>query len=102
MQPATLLPSSPDQVTIRAVLTAPGYLVLADTFYPGWQVFVDEQESVVLRANYAFRAVALEAGDHEVRFRYRPRSFVVGLVCSMIALFGTVIAWFRRQELEQG
>ena len=87
---------------MRAVLTHPGYLVLADTFYPGWQVFVDGQESALLRANYAFRAVALEAGDHEVHFRYRPRSFVVGLVCSMIALFGTVIAWFKKQKPEQG
>jgi hypothetical protein len=102
MQPATFLPSSPDQVTIRAVLTDPGYLVLADTFYPGWQVFVDGEESVLLRANYAFRAVALEDGDHEVRFRYRPRSFVVGLVCSMIALFGAVMTWFRKQRPEQG
>ena len=81
----TLLPSPPNQVRIEAVLSQPGYLVLADTYYPGWQAFVDGQRAEILRANYAFRALALDAGEHEVYFRYRPRSFMLGGVISIVA-----------------
>jgi len=92
-QPVTILPSPPNQVTIRAVLPQAGYLVLADTFYPGWQAFVDGQAVEILRANYAFRAVVIEEGEHEVRFVYRrPRSFTVGWMCSAVALLAVVAA----------
>jgi hypothetical protein len=93
LQPATLLPSPPNRVTIRAVLSRPGYLVLADTFYPGWRARVDGRHVDVWRANYAFRAVALDAGEHEVAFEYRPASFIVGLACSGIALATALVVW---------
>jgi hypothetical protein len=93
LQEATLLPSPPNQATIRAILPQPGYLVLSDTFYPGWQVTVDGQPAEILRANGAFRALPLDAGTHEVWFRYRPGSFVIGAVCSVTALIGALLVW---------
>ncbi|MBN1936432.1 MAG: YfhO family protein [Anaerolineae bacterium] len=87
----TLLPSPPNQVKINAILSQSGYLVLADTFYPGWTATVDGQAAEILRANYAFRAVALDAGAHTVEFRYRPRSFAVGVACSAVGLAALVI-----------
>ena len=74
-----LLRDSSNQVTISAALPQPGYLVLGQTFYPGWQVRVDGLPSQVLRANHAFCAVHLEAGEHRVEFAYRPISFYAGL-----------------------
>ena len=103
-QPVTLLPSAPNQVTIRAVLSQPGYLVLADTFYPGWRAFVDDRPVQVWRANYAFRAVAVDAGGHEIRFQYRPRSFVLGAAISGAALLGVVVLGIdrlRKREIDQ-
>ncbi|RMF28730.1 MAG: hypothetical protein D6759_15230, partial [Chloroflexi bacterium] len=82
----TMLRDEPDLVTIQAVLTAPAYLVLMDTFYPGWQATVDGRPVPILRANYAFRALALEAGEHQVVFRYTPASFRWGLRISGLAL----------------
>jgi hypothetical protein len=92
-EPATLLLSAPNRVTIEAVLPQPGYLVLADTFYPGWRARVDGQRVDVWRANYAFRAVALDAGEHSVSFEYRPVSFTAGLACSGLALAAMVAGW---------
>lgn len=63
-----------------------GYLVLLDSYYPGWKAFLDGAEVDILRANYAFRAVAVPAGSHTIEFRYRPASFYRGLVISSIAL----------------
>jgi len=75
-----------NRVTIRTVLNAPGYLVLADTWYPGWQARVDGEPTALLRANHAFRAVQLTAGEHVVEMVYRPTSVLVGAAASVAAL----------------
>jgi uncharacterized membrane protein YfhO len=80
------LQDAANRVTIRAVLDAPGYLVLADTWYPGWRATVDGEPAEILRANYAFRAVWLEAGEHVVEMVYRPLSVIGGGAVSLAAL----------------
>lgn len=75
-----------NRVTIQVNLENPGYLVLADTWYPGWQATVDGKPAPLMRANYAFRAVWLEAGEHTVEMTYRPRSVLVGGMLSIVAL----------------
>jgi hypothetical protein len=96
LEPATILRSVPNQVTIRAILSQPGYLVLTDTIYPGWQARVDGQQATILAANGAFRAVALPAGAHEVAFVYRPLSFAAGVACSTAALAGLCLLCLGR------
>lgn len=59
--------------------SAPGYLVLSETYYPGWVATVDGQPAEVLRANFAFRAVPIEPGTHKVALAFRPRSLYTGL-----------------------
>ena len=63
-----------------------GYLVLLDSHYPGWHASVDGRETDILRANYAFRAVAVPRGLHRVKFEYRPATFRLGLGISGFAL----------------
>jgi hypothetical protein len=84
------LQDSPNAVTIRAASESGGFLVLADTFYPGWQATLDGQPVEILRANHTFRAVAFPPGEHTVVFRYLPLSFQVGAVVSLLTLFVTV------------
>lgn len=61
-----------ESVEISAELSEPGVLVLTDTHYPGWKVWVNGQEAPLLRANSTFKAVALPAGVSAVRFAYAP------------------------------
>jgi len=95
------LQDAPNRVTIRAALDGPGYLVLADTWYPGWRATVDGEPTEVLRANYAFRAVWLEAGEHVVEFVYRPRAVVAGMVLSVGSmvcwLVGGLVSWLSKR-----
>lgn len=75
----------PDRVIVDARLATPGWLVLADTFYPGWVAEVDGEKTPILPANVAFRAVAVPAGSHRVEFFYRPRSFQLGVALAGLA-----------------
>jgi hypothetical protein len=81
---------SPNAVNIEVTLDLDGYLVLSDTYYPGWRAYVDGEEKEVLRANYAFRAVPLKSGQHTVLFKYDPLSFKMGLAISLVT-WGTII-----------
>ena len=64
----------------RVLVTgADGFLVVTDQFYPGWAATVNGTPTTVLRANVAFRALRLPAGESTVEFRYRPLSIRLGV-----------------------
>jgi hypothetical protein len=82
-------------VTIAIATDQPGYLVLPDAHYPGWQATVDEQFTPIERANYAFRAVYVPEGEHTVQFVFDPPIWKVGLMVSGVTLLALLIwaAW---------
>jgi hypothetical protein len=82
----TVVEQGPNGVLLRVEAPTSGFVVLTDTFYPGWQATLDGQPVQIWPANLAFRAVAVEAGSHEIIFSYRPRSFTIGLWTSVITL----------------
>ena len=57
------------------------------------------KQKKIMRANYAFRAIALEPGEYEVQFTYEPVSFKIGAFISLLTLIG-IAAWFyvRRKK----
>ena len=69
----------PERLQVVTDQTHAGFLVLNDSYFPGWRAWVDGQETPIIRANYLFRAVALPPGQHSVEFRYEPQSFLTGL-----------------------
>ena len=93
------------RVNIQASLDSPGILVLADSFYPGWNAYVNGRQEKIYRANLFFRAVRLSAGTHNVEFLYEPRSFAIGRAVSIVTLSLIIAAWMllymrrRRQKL---
>lgn len=93
------------RVVVEAVTDQPAFLVLSDSFYPGWRAYVDGRETRIYRADYLFRAVALPAGRHTVEFRYGPESVTLGLwisgaVAGIIVLVALVALAFRTSELK--
>jgi hypothetical protein len=81
----------PEQVTLTANLTAPGFLLLNDAFYPGWEATVGERPVPIYQANFLFRAVRLDAGVSKVRFTYRPWSFRLGVILCALTMAAIVI-----------
>lgn len=70
---------------IAATLEAPGLVVLADSYYPGWRAWVDGDEVEIRHVNHLFRGVPAPTGAHRIRFEYRPWSFRAGAAISLAA-----------------
>jgi hypothetical protein len=60
------------EVVIEAIAEAPSLLVLNDIWHPWWRACVDGAPADMLKANVLFRAVAVPAGKHVVRFSFHP------------------------------
>ncbi len=78
------------------LLKQKGLLVLTDTYYPGWKVYVDGQETKIYPANIRQRAVVVPSGIHEVVFKYEPKSFYQGLVISLSSLIVSIVILIRK------
>jgi hypothetical protein len=68
---------------MEASMDAPGWMVVSETAWPGWRAYVDGRRVRTARANRAFLAIYVPAGQHEIRLRYLPQSFVVGRTISV-------------------
>ena len=69
-----------------------GFLLLADTFFPGWVARVDGRPTPIYRANLSVRAIQLPQGRHEVLFELRAPVFMRGLWISLLAV-STLLGW---------
>jgi hypothetical protein len=65
-----------NEVTLSLSCVEPAVVVLTELNYPGWIAAVDGKEQPAA-ANTPFRAVHVAAGDHEIRWLYRPRSLTI-------------------------
>jgi len=96
---AQIIEYQPNKVIITASSLSHSILFLSDTYYPGWQAFIDGKKTKIYRANYTFRAINFPAGKHKVEFIYLPLSFLVGSIGSVITVFiliGLILVWKRK------
>ena len=71
---------------ITTTLDQPGLLVVSESYAAGWQAYVDGQPAAVVPTDIFLRGVYLDAGKHEVRLVYAPRSFTIGVAISITTL----------------
>ncbi len=104
-QAEIVAPETNTRVGVAVDLDAPGLLVLADTWYPGWKVRIDNEPATIGIVDGMFRGVALEEGPHTVVFSYDPWPLKLGLAISVLtalivgaALFRLLVEWRRNRK----
>ncbi|MEW6103066.1 MAG: YfhO family protein [bacterium] len=94
----------PNRVLIEVDSEMSGFLVLSDTYYPGWKAYISHQstrapehqkEVRIYRANYCFRAVCVPKGKSLIEFRYFPKTFIIGLIGSLASLL-LIMVYLKR------
>ncbi len=100
---AEILEYDANQIRLRVILTAPSLLVLSENWHPDWKAYVDGRPVPVLRAYHTLRAVSLDKGEHDVKFRYESGYYRTGTwvslaaVALLLAVVGVQIGRRRRR-----
>jgi hypothetical protein len=68
-------------------------LVAAQSYYHPWHAYVDGQPTPLWRANYAFQALEIPSGAHQIRMVYVDWNFRLGLALSLLTLAGILILY---------
>ncbi|MEQ8786715.1 MAG: hypothetical protein RIC55_10470 [Pirellulaceae bacterium] len=96
----------PQRVEIEVVAQQEALLVLNDLYYPGWQAEIQAESQApraaeILRTDRILRGVLVPSGRHRVAFVYRPRSFYLGALLSVVAwtslAVGALLVFWRRR-----
>ncbi len=76
----------PDRIAIDTTAREPAFLVVADTFFPGWEARLDGESVPIHRVNLLLRGVAIPAGVHHLRMNYVPEGWLAAMWVTRWAL----------------
>lgn len=82
----TVLSESANRIQVELITNHQGWLVMKDTFYPGWVAKVNGVRQSIYAANSIFRAVRVAEGRSLIEFYYQPLSFSSGVALSILSL----------------
>jgi hypothetical protein len=87
------------RVDIDVEAVEPSLVVVAQTYYHDWRVYVDDQPAPLLQANHAFQAVQVPAGRHSIRLAYEDRAFQFGAAVSICMAVNCLVflRWLRKR-----
>jgi len=77
---------TPNELGLEVQADRPGWLVVLDSWDPGWSASVNGRSADIVRADFNFRAVRVPAGTSTVHMSYRPPGLVPGMAVSAAAV----------------
>ena len=101
-----LIKNDNDEITYTSQSKTNQFAVFSEIYYDrGWKVFIDDKEAPIVRTDYVLRGLALPAGNHTIRFEFKPASFydskTISIVASAIVwllLIITAVLFVRKQS----
>ena len=96
-----------ERLDVLVTASAPGWLIVQDLLYPGWQATVDGEAATMLHANAVGRAPRVSGGAHRVEMRFVAANVTAGLGVSAIAWLLWLVwllrlLWLRRSLAAPG
>jgi len=100
MKAVEIMAYEPEHISLSVRAKRPSFVVVTDTFYPGWKAYVDSVPAPLYRADGVGRAVFVSEGSHAVAFDYRPDSAGLAGYLALGALsFVFVLSFFWLRKL---
>ncbi|MDO8658899.1 MAG: YfhO family protein [Candidatus Levybacteria bacterium] len=97
-QEVTINYKEPNKIGLNFNLNEAGFLVLSEMYYPGWKAYDNNREIKIYRANYIFRSIYLNKGNHRIVFLYSPNSYKIGSIISLLTLLLLLIYLFKNKK----
>ena len=82
---------SPNRINLEINMDKPGTLILSEVYYPGWKAYDNSKETEIYKANYAFRSIYLEKGEHKIEFIYKPKPLLIGIYITLFTFLILII-----------
>lgn len=95
LTPVEIVRYAPTRVTLRTELPEAGVLCLTDFHYPGWHATDNGKPIAIYPGNFAFRAIPLDAGKHEVTLQFSPPGMKLGGIASLFAWMVLILSVLR-------
>ncbi|MBI5123282.1 YfhO family protein, partial [Candidatus Roizmanbacteria bacterium] len=92
---------SSQQISVETETNNPSFLVLSQSFLPGWKAKVDGLKTPIYHTDYVLGGVVVPAGKHNVAFYYQPLMFLIGLanfgLGVIILLIWGIKVWLKKR-----
>lgn len=99
---------TPDELDYTSNSSVNKTAVFSEIYYPyGWKAYIDGNPAEIFRVNYVLRALNIPAGEHQIKFIFRPDSIYKGdkiatiFVIIMIGFVGFCIGWSIYQKRKE-
>ena len=79
-------------ITLDPAPPKPSYLLVAENWYPDWQVTVDGRRGQLLRGDYSLITVPVPAGTRTVDLTFRSRLYELGRTVTLVSLTLVLVA----------
>jgi hypothetical protein len=87
----TLIKNDNDVIDYSFKAATNQFAVFSEVYYNGgWKAYIDNKEVPVIKTNYALRGLAVSAGEHAIRFEFKPAAFYKTLPVAIVA---SIIGW---------
>lgn len=86
-----LVDNQNDVIHYTATTNAKQLAVFSEIYYrDGWKAYIDGQETPIVKVNYVLRGLVVPAGDHKIRFEFKPASVTRA---KQIAGIASILVW---------
>jgi len=76
----------PDNMEYTSNSASENFAVFSEIWYKGnvdWKAYIDGEETEFIRVNYLLRGMKIPAGQHEIEFKFYPKSHYIGTKISL-------------------
>ncbi|MEO8711841.1 MAG: YfhO family protein, partial [Parafilimonas sp.] len=86
-----LIKNDNDIITYSSQSKSNQFAVFSEIYYDrGWKAYIDNKEAPIIRTDYVLRGLAVPAGNHNIRFEFKPASFYNS---EIIAIIASAVIW---------
>jgi len=88
----------PQKIIISSKTRHLAFVVLRDSWYPGWRAFLDGVNIPIYRVNGCFRGVMVPQGRHTIQFSYHPVYVYISATVSFVAIIFLILFVLRKKS----
>ena len=102
----SLVYNNNDDILYKSKSNEKQFAVFSEIYYKqGWKAYIDNVETPIVKANYVLRALVVPAGDHSIRFEFKPvivntaqKASAAASILLWVLLLGASFMSFKKKE----